>query len=83
MKMRTRKKVLIICTIFMILLGILLVQGWIVLFLDILDDFSPKKLVPLAAIPSAIFLGIVKVKNIWRLFEITEILNGAKKSEEK
>ena len=72
---KTRLAILIAGTVFIIIIGVLLVYGWFVLLMDAMQEFSIDKLPPLVVIPLAIVAGVFKWKRIWLLSGVTGIMN--------
>ncbi|MBQ3686530.1 MAG: hypothetical protein II932_01720 [Treponema sp.] len=75
MSEKTRLAILIAGTVFIIIIGVLLVYGWFVLLMDAMQEFSIDKLPPLVVIPLAIVAGVFKWKRIWLLSGVTGIMN--------
>lgn len=78
---KTRRAILIAGTVFIILIGILLVCGWFVFLLDAMREFSVDKLPPLVVIPLAIVGGVFRWKRIWLLFDVTGIMNRERQDD--
>ena len=78
---KTRLAILIAGTVFIILIGILLVCGWFVFLLDAMREFSVDKLPPLVVIPLAIVGGVFRWKRIWLLSGVTGIMNQERQND--
>ena len=81
MSEKTRLAILIAGTVFIIIIGVLLVYGWFVLLMDAMQEFSIDKLPPLVVIPLAIVAGVFKWKRIWLLFDVTGIMGSERSAD--
>ena len=81
MSEKARRAILIAGTVFIIIIGILLVYCWFGFLLDAMREFSLDKLPPLVVIPLAIVAGVFRWKRIWLLFDVTGIMNRVRQDD--
>ena len=79
---KARKCALGLGTAVLVIIDSILAVGWFVLLFDAISDFSKEKLPPLIAIPAGIAFSVPRIRRIWILFEITEIIRNEREKTE-